>query len=126
MLSLHRDFGNLEADGSDVIKLNVGGVKIVARRAIKSKLASLFSGRFDKKLLHDKNDNIFLDVNPDCFKIILNYLSSCITSPDDSPPPLPEVSQELKPTFERLCAFFELFSEPKLSIESGELIRDVN
>jgi hypothetical protein len=75
-------------------------------------------------LLRDEDNNIFLDVNPDCFKIILNYLASCMTSPDVLPPPLPEVCQALKLTFERLCAFFELFPQLNHSIESDELITD--
>jgi hypothetical protein len=42
--------GNLETDGSNIIKLNVGGVRIACRRATltyfsNSKLAVLFSGR---------------------------------------------------------------------------------
>jgi hypothetical protein len=90
--------GNLEADGSDVIRLNVGGTRFISRRAVltqlpKTKLASLFSGRCDKKLLRDEDDNIFLDVNPDCFRLILCYLSLCTAFPDGSPHPLSVVSQ---------------------------------
>jgi hypothetical protein len=99
--------GNVEADDCDMIKLDVGGMRIVCRRAklthfSNSKLALLFSGRCDKKLLRDKEKRIFLDLSHDCFKIILEYISLCTTSPDSSIPPLPEVHQELKPSFDRM------------------------
>jgi hypothetical protein len=64
--------GNVKADGNDQIKLNVGGVGVAVKRSVltlfpDSKLAALFSGRWDKKLLRDKKNRIFLDVDPVCF-----------------------------------------------------------
>jgi hypothetical protein len=64
--------GNVKADGNDQIQLNVGGVGVVVKRSVltmfpESKLAVLFSGRWDKKLLRDKKNRIFLDVDPVCF-----------------------------------------------------------
>ena len=64
--------GNVKADGNDTIQLNVGGVGVVVKRSVltlfpDSKLAILFSGRWDKKLLRDKKNRIFLDVDPVCF-----------------------------------------------------------
>lgn len=34
----------------------------------------MFSGRWEERLKKDKHGNVFLDFNPDCFKLILNYL----------------------------------------------------
>jgi hypothetical protein len=106
--------GNVKADGNDIIQLNVGGVGVVAKRSVltlfrDSKLAVLFSGRWDKKLLRDKKNRIFLDVDPVCFQIILDYLTQCLELPGDAPfPSLPEVNKELKTTFDCLCTFFNI------------------
>ena len=64
--------GNVKAGVNDQIQLNVGGVGVVVKRSVltlflDSKLAVLFSGRWDKKLLRDKKNRIFLDVDPVCF-----------------------------------------------------------
>jgi hypothetical protein len=104
--------GNVKAGGNDQIKLNVGGVGVVVKRSVltlfsESKLAMLFSGRWDKKLLRDKKNRVFLDVDPVCFQIILDYLTQCSELPGDAPLlSLPEVSEELKTTFGCLCTFF--------------------
>jgi hypothetical protein len=106
--------GNVKADGNDTIRLNVGGARIMVKRSVltllsDSKLAVLFSGRWDKKLLRDKKNRIFLDVDPVCFQIILDYLIQCSELPGDAPfPSLPEVSEELKTTFDHLCTFFDI------------------
>jgi hypothetical protein len=106
--------GNVKADGNDTIRLNVGGVGVVVKRSVltlfpDSKLAVLFSGRWDKKLLRDKKNSIFLDVDPVCFQVILDYLTQCSELPGDAPSPsLPEVSEELKTTFDFLCTFFKI------------------
>ena len=67
--------GNVKAGGNDKIKLNVGGVRMVCKRSTltavfpSSKLAAMFSGRWDKKLLRDKENRIFLDVDHVCFRL---------------------------------------------------------
>jgi hypothetical protein len=106
--------GNVKVDGNDIIKLNVGGVGVMVKRSVltqfpHSKLAVLFSGRWDKKLLRDKKNRFFLDVDPVCFQIILDYLTQCSESPGDAPlPSMPEVSEDLKATFDCLCTFFNI------------------
>jgi hypothetical protein len=106
--------GNVKADDNDQIQLNVGGVGVVVRRSVltqfsDSKLAVLFSGRWDKKLLRDKKNRIFLDVDPVCFQIILDYLTQCSELPGDAPlPSLPEVSKELRRMFDQYCIFFNI------------------
>jgi hypothetical protein len=67
------------------------------------------SGRWDKKLLRDKKNRIFLDVDPVCFHIILDYLTQCSELPGDAPlPSMPEVSEEQKTTFDCLCTLFKI------------------
>ena len=71
-------------DGSDVhlsstINLNVGGKKITVSRNLLtclkgSRLEVLLSGRFENKILHDKEDHIFLDINTDIFKRLIESL----------------------------------------------------
>ena len=48
-------------------------------------LEALFSGRWDKSLPRDKYGRVFLDVNPNCFGSMVDYLSKHkITLPDYS------------------------------------------
>ena len=66
----------------DLIRLNVGGRMLAAKRStlcqIKdSKLAAMFSNAAnatDSDLDRDKDNNFFLDLNPKYFSMILNYL----------------------------------------------------
>ena len=63
----------------DIIYLNIGGETMHCSRStlcqVKgSLLASMFSGRWEDRLKKDKHGNVFLDFNPSCFKVILNYL----------------------------------------------------
>jgi hypothetical protein len=127
--------GNVKADGNNTIRLNVGGVGVMVKRSIltllpDSKLAVLFSGRWDKKLLRDKKNSIFLDVDPVCFQIILDYLTQCSELPGDAPLlSLPEVSEELKTTFDCLCTFFKIvfpISAPKKVVKSKHIQTAVN
>jgi hypothetical protein len=118
--------GNVKADGNDQIQLNVGGTRIVVKRSVltlfpDSKLAVLFSGRWDKKLLRDKKNRIFLDVDPVCFKIILDYLTQCLELPGDAPlPSLLEVSEELRRMLDQYCIFFNIkFSEETSTSTQG-------
>eukprot|EP01052_Picozoa_sp_SAG31_P032813 SAG31_NODE_3637_length_4035_cov_1.699695_2_plen_723_part_00 len=105
--------GGAKVKGSDKLKLNVGGTRVVARRETlclfqTTRLAALFSGRWENRLLRDKKGRMFLDVNPTCFKKIVDFLSLVkIADPDDMPS-LPEVAAEDQTTFDRLCDFFGL------------------
>eukprot|EP00745_Piridium_sociabile_P043591 TRINITY_DN89383_c0_g1_i1.p1 TRINITY_DN89383_c0_g1~~TRINITY_DN89383_c0_g1_i1.p1 ORF type:complete len:454 (+),score=38.21 TRINITY_DN89383_c0_g1_i1:53-1363(+) len=63
--------GMVSAD--DPIRLNVGGEQCTVKRDVLtavpgSLLASLFSGRWDKSLLRDEDDRIFLDVDTIIFR----------------------------------------------------------
>lgn len=109
--------GNGKACGKDKIKLNVGGVLLAPSRSTltafpNSKLAMLFSGRWDKKLQRDKNNRVFLDVDPACFRVILDYLTLCSKSPGVCHPlPLSQVSEDLKTVFAHLCNIFNIIPQ---------------
>lgn len=72
---------------SDVIQLNVGGKRLdVLRRTLcsveGSMLASKFSGRWDDSLEKDRDGNIFLDLDFDDFKMMIDFLrDKAIESP---------------------------------------------
>jgi hypothetical protein len=61
----------------DIITLNVGGTLITTTRLTltsekESMLASMFSSRYE--LSKDKDGNIFIDRNPELFKLVLEFL----------------------------------------------------
>jgi hypothetical protein len=73
------DGRSVSAVPSDVIKLNVGGEQMAARRetltmAAGSRLAAMFSGRWDELLEKDRDERIFLDYDPKCFRKLLDHL----------------------------------------------------
>ena len=59
-----------------------------------TRLEVLFSGRWDDKLARDSQGRIFLDVNPTCFRAIIDYLNEMMISSEDSPPSPPSVDDE--------------------------------
>lgn len=66
-------------EDDDIIYLNVGGVTFASNMSTLcqvpgSFLAPMFSGRWEDSLKKDKEGNVFLNFNPNCFKLILNYL----------------------------------------------------
>jgi len=91
--------GNLEAADDDLIEVNAGGKIIAAKRSTLTQLKgtrfeALFSGRWDNKLQRDSHGRIFLDVNPKCFEVIVDYLNEMIISSEDDPPEPPSVNDE--------------------------------
>lgn len=77
--ALKQDHGGSDVRPSDVIRLNVGGTEMIARRgiltAIKgSRLEVLFSGRWENKLLRDEDGRVFMDLDPVVFKSLLDRL----------------------------------------------------
>ena len=82
--------------GSDVLKLNIGGEKTVETLrstltfATGSKLAEMFSGRWDKSLPKSKDGNFFIDREPELFLPLLRFLRDLSSMvPDDAKNPLP-------------------------------------
>ena len=70
---------NRSIDQSDVIHLNVGGEIIATTRRTlislpKSLFSILFNGRWEQRLHHDDQENIFLDFNPIVFRHLLDQL----------------------------------------------------
>ena len=122
----------LQANGGGKLKnklrLNVGGqiLKNIKRDTLclvpGSRLAQLFSGRWEAKLLRDAKGNIFLDVQPEPFAAILDFLADRKLRPD-GPIELPIVSEELEPALHRQLDFFglgHLFTE----IEGGQAAQE--
>jgi hypothetical protein len=71
--------GGFLVKDDDILKINAGGTIFTVRREtltqVKgSRLEVLFSGRWENRLLRDEDGNIFIDVDSDCFKKILDYL----------------------------------------------------
>jgi hypothetical protein len=76
----------LAASASPIVNLNVGGEKISTSRATLiiaegSLLATMFSGKWEDKLMKDANGSVFLDYDPVvsrnfvCSRIVLSDLS---------------------------------------------------
>ena len=107
------EYGDEDVTDDDQIEINAGGKVVVARRGTLTqwkgtRLESLFSGRWDKKLLRDRDDRIFLDVNSDCFQAIVVYLNELVSSPCDKPPEPPSVYEELMTMLEHQLHMFEV------------------
>jgi len=91
-----------KAGASDVVSLSVGGEKEVSvlRSTLctveGSTLAARFSGRWDSSLPRDDKGRILLDVSPELFNPVLEYLRHrSIQSPESpAPPPQPPPGQE--------------------------------
>ena len=91
----------------DVLKLNVGGKLMSTNRRTlisipDSHLASMFNGRWDDKLELDDKKRVFLDLNPDCFSLIVNYLRSKMLDTDDNVTPFPVIEPEMQLEFETI------------------------
>lgn len=92
--------GDVDVSDDDLVEVNAGGKIIAAKRATLTqlkgtRLAALFSGRWDKKLQRDGDGRIFLDVNPVCFQAIVDYVNELKISSSDSPPSISTVDEEL-------------------------------
>eukprot|EP01045_Picozoa_sp_COSAG04_P024971 COSAG04_NODE_3202_length_3053_cov_2.417400_2_plen_876_part_00 len=98
------------------LELNVGGTTFrkVRRKTLtsveESHLAELFSGRWEKHILTDSSGVMFLDCNPECFSVIIDFLKKRQKNPGapGEPAQVPTVEEELVPTLHRLLDFFGL------------------
>merc|ERR1719482_236103 len=100
------------AFSSDIVELNAGGHHIdVSRQTLLllpecSPLRMMFAGGWDGNPYElDKNGRIFLDVPPQAFACIVDYLRLLRLAPKGSPPPYPAVEPPLRQDFETLAAF---------------------
>jgi len=106
-----RKNGGENCKPSDIIRLSVRGTEMFARRdtltiVTGSRLEALFSGRWENQLLRDSTGRVFIDVNFDVFKKILEYLYMVKIS--DDVPPLPVIEESKKEMFEFYINFFKL------------------
>lgn len=88
----------IPVDSKDLIDLNVGGTPFTVTRSTLtyfpgSLLAAMFSGRWEKQLARDTQGRAFLEVNPSCFRILVDYL---IEVASGEVIPLPQVPAELQ------------------------------
>ena len=103
-----------DPSASDTIKLNVGGdTSFTTRRdtltAIPgSRMAELFSGRWDESLRRDEKGRVFLDLDPVQFRALLTWLVDLKRVEPDSPSPSPPI-ESLPPScgvgFLPLCSY---------------------
>ena len=105
---LKKDHGGSNISPSDMIRLNVGGTEMCARRdtltAVKdSRLEALFSGRWESRLLRDTEGRVFLDLDPTVFKMLLDSLFMIKLSSDVDPPPTNTLKNDL---LSKYFAFF--------------------
>ena len=110
--------GNPDAADDDLVEINAGGKIVAAKRSTLTRIAgtrfeALFSGRWDKILQRDSHGRIFLDVNPSCFRAIVDHLNEMIISSEDTPPDPPSVDDE---HYQILQDHLELFDLPLIVI----------
>ena len=109
--------GNFDVTDDDLVEINAGGKIIVAKRSTLtqiqgSRMAALFSGRWDKKLMRDSHGRIFLDVDPICFQAIVDYLTEVTISSQDCPPSPPSVDDVNKLILNHQLLLFGLGPDP--------------
>ncbi|KAL3770116.1 hypothetical protein ACHAW5_009657 [Stephanodiscus triporus] len=124
-------YGKLDAADNDFVEVNAGGEIVVAKRStltqiIGTRLEALFSGRWEKVLQRDSHGRIFLDVNPTCFRAIVDYLNEVIISSEDSPPDPPCVEDEYAHILQRQLDLFGLDKVPTIydKIPDSNIIKD--
>jgi hypothetical protein len=119
--------GNIDASDEDLVEVNAGGEIVVAKRSTLtqiqgSEFEAIFSGRWDKKLLRDSHGRIFLDVNPTCFRAIVDHLNEMLISSEDSPPSPPNVDDEHKHILQHQLELFGIV--PKVGMADSNIIKD--
>jgi len=101
---------------TDVLRLNVGGDPSFAttRKTLTclghSRLAELFSGRWDSALPRDESGRIFLDFDPAQFRALLDWLGDvCRIGPSANlPDPEESLPPDLRWGFGALCSLLRL------------------
>jgi hypothetical protein len=123
--ALAHKHGGADIKLSDIIRLNVRGTKLFARRdtltVVKSsRLEALFSGRWENQLLRDDQGRVFMDVDPKSFMKVLEYLYMVkISEDEDALLPMPEVDESKKDMFDSYLDFFKLRSEGKITSKAS-------
>jgi uncharacterized protein (UPF0335 family) len=106
--ALCQENGGVSVSDSDILDINAGGEIIRVSRGTLTQikgtvLEAIFSGRWEKMLLRDGNGDTFLDVNPECFRCIIDYLTECKIATPEHPPRLPTTDDEHRESLQRLC-----------------------
>jgi len=120
---LVKENGGIDVDDEDLLEINAGGQIVAATRKtltrlVGTRLEALFSGRWEKKLLRDRNGRVFLDVNASCFRSIVDYLNELgISSPEDPPDP-PHVDEGDEIFLGRLLTVFGMDEGLGIPIDS--------
>ena len=110
----------------DIIHLNVSGVKLTTNRSTLcqvegSLLASMFSGRWEDSVQRDQDGAVFLDVKPQHFTAILDYLRVKKIASPENPAPLPKVPEDQLKEFNILVEYLGLKDElVRTEIERSE------
>ena len=123
--------GSIEdVSDEDLLEINAGGKIILARRSTLTqmkgtRLESLFSGRWDRRLQRDGKGRIFLDVNPVCFQAIVDYLNELVISPPNFPSEPPHVEGELKHILRHQLDLFGITDEITL-FDNSKILRNIN
>jgi hypothetical protein len=94
---------------TDVIRLNVGGeimmtTRVTLTRIPSSILSIMFNSRWEQKLNHDQNENIFLNFNPILFRHLFDQLQILDTNNPIPfyPPSQPSLVQPYKKMLQKL------------------------
>ena len=100
----------------DIIHFNVSGLKLTTNRSTLcqvegSLLASMFSGRWEDSVQRDQDGAVFLDVNPQHFTVILDYLRVRKIASPENPAPLPKVPVDQLKEFNILVEYLGLKDE---------------
>ena len=121
--------GNIDVADDNIVEINAGGKIIAAKRGTLTqlkgtRLESLFSGRWDKKLQRDNDGRIFLDVDPACFQAIVDYLNELAISSEDNPPHPPSVDDEHKHILKHQLGLFGLSDQMPEELPDSTIIKD--
>jgi len=126
--ALAAENGVLDVDGSEILDINAGGVIISVSRdtltQIKgTRLEALFSGRWEKRLPKDGDGRVLLDVNPNCFRAVVDYLNEQKITPPNSPIEMPHLEEEDDIIFQQLLLAFGLVDDGAVQSKrsAGEL-----
>ena len=88
--------------GGDIIKLDVGGEPVNV------------SGRWEDRLERDEETGkVFLEVNPYCFKKIIDFLRSKTIETPERPAVCPQIASDMVDEFEALCEYYGMLEAIK-------------
>ena len=76
-----------------------------------TRLEALFSGRWEKRLPKDGDGRVLLDVNPNCFRAVVDYLNEQKITPPNSPIEMPHLEEEDDIIFQQLLLAFGLVDD---------------